>query len=132
MTPLGFGPRARSEAMVPLREGAMEVRVPAGRAPAGGAARPASTTSTSPAAAPARLIRLRLAGATRVELMADFTDWQPMELEGRGGVWERAVPLAPGTYRLLIRIDGGEWVAPPGLAVVDDDFGGKVGLLVVH
>jgi hypothetical protein len=36
-----------------------------------------------------------------------------------------------GTYRLNVRVDGGEWVAPPGLLDVEDEFGGRVGLLVL-
>jgi len=28
-------------------------------------------------------------------------------------------------------VDGGEWVAPPGLVTVSDEFGGEAGLLVI-
>jgi hypothetical protein len=31
----------------------------------------------------------------------------------------------------MLRIDDGEWSPPANLPVVDDDFGGRVGLLVV-
>jgi len=31
-----------------------------------------------------------------------------------------------------VRLNGGPWVAPPGLSTVRDEFGGEVGLLVVQ
>jgi hypothetical protein len=46
--------------------------------------------------------------------------------------WTYNVFIGPGVHRINIRIDGGPWVAPPGLTVVRDDFGGAVGLLVVQ
>lgn len=74
---------------------------------------------------------LRIDGASRVELMADFTDWAVVECERSGGEWrlERVVP--PGLHRIAIRIDGGEWTAPPGLPRATDDLGGVVGLITV-
>jgi len=42
------------------------------------------------------------------------------------------VPLAAGVHRVNVRVDGGEWRVPTGLSAVDDDFEGKVGLLVVR
>jgi hypothetical protein len=32
---------------------------------------------------------------------------------------------------VAVRVNGGAWRAPRGLAVVDDDFGGKAGLIVI-
>jgi hypothetical protein len=77
-------------------------------------------------------LSLRLPGAGRAEIAGDFTDWQPVELTSRGGWWELARPLAPGTYHLDVRLDGGSWTAPPGLLTVPDEFGGSVGVLVVE
>jgi hypothetical protein len=80
-----------------------------------------------------RTLRLRVPGAAVVELMADFTDWTPIELApGGDGAWTFNVFIAPGVHRLNVRVDGGPWVAPPGLTVVRDEFGGEVGLLVVQ
>jgi hypothetical protein len=31
-----------------------------------------------------------------------------------------------------VRVDGGSWVAPPGLTTMSDDFAGEVGLLVIE
>ncbi len=86
------------------------------------------------AAAPngARTIRIRVPGATAVELMSDFTDWHEVPLtRADGDVWELTVPLAPGTYRFNVRADGGAWVVPPGVTAFADDFGGIVAMLVV-
>jgi lysophospholipase L1-like esterase len=72
-----------------------------------------------------------VANATRVEVMADFTDWNPVMLGHIDGVWrlERAVP--PGLHRIALRIDGGEWIAPANLPHVTDDLGGVVGLITI-
>jgi hypothetical protein len=78
-------------------------------------------------------MRVRAAGASQVELAADFTDWQARELvEVRAGVWELTVPLDSGIYRLNVRIDGGAWIVPLGLRTRRDDFGGAVGILVIR
>ena len=42
------------------------------------------------------------------------------------------MPLQPGTHRMNIRIDGDSWTAPPGLPTVNDEFSGRVGILVVR
>jgi hypothetical protein len=76
-------------------------------------------------------LSLRLPGASRAEIAGDLSDWKPVELTSRGGWWELAQPLAPGTYHLNVRLDGGPWTAPPGLLTVPDEFGGSVGVLVV-
>ena len=78
-----------------------------------------------------RNIEVRAHDAQSVELMADFTDWSPIELSRDGDVWrlERAIP--PGLHRVAIRIDGGAWTAPANLPRVNDDLGGVVGLVSV-
>lgn len=79
-----------------------------------------------------RTLVIHAATAMQVEVSGDFTDWDPVTLtaDGTGG-WSVTVPLAPGTYRFNIRIDGGEWMVPAGVTRVKDDFGGDVGVLVV-
>lgn len=80
-----------------------------------------------------RTLRVRVPGARRVELMADFTDWTPVPLaRGPGDTWVVNVFLAPGVHRVNLRVDGGAWAPPPGLTAVRDEFGGEVGLLVVQ
>jgi 1,4-alpha-glucan branching enzyme len=71
-------------------------------------------------------------GARRVWLRADATAWRAVELaRDPGGGWSAALPLASGTHRVLVRVDDGPWRAPANLPAVDDDMGGRVGLLVV-
>jgi hypothetical protein len=80
---------------------------------------------------PRRLLRVRATGARRVELMADFTDWASVDLTRAAGAFERELELSAGTHRILVRIDGGAWRPAANTPAVDDDLGGRVGLLVV-
>jgi hypothetical protein len=80
-----------------------------------------------------RTIRIEARGAQTVEINSDFTRWRPTRLErSANGSWVLSLPLAAGTYQVNIRIDGGAWVAPPGLLTSTDEFGGVVGILVVE
>ena len=79
-----------------------------------------------------RTVRIHAPPAHRVEIIADFTDWQPVVLERKkGDVWEVDLPMAPGPHHLEVRVDGGAWRPPAGTTPVLDDFGGETGLLVV-
>ena len=76
--------------------------------------------------------RIEAPGAALVELAGDFTDWQPAALVRCGGdAWEITLPVAAGTHWVNIRIDGGPWIVPAGVAQTADDFGAAVGLIVV-
>ncbi|MEP6689527.1 MAG: glycogen-binding domain-containing protein [Gemmatimonadaceae bacterium] len=71
--------------------------------------------------------------AARVELMGDFTDWKPVPLaRADGSHWSLLMPITPGTYHVSIRIDGGKWMAPPGVPAFADGFDGTVGVIVVR
>ena len=78
-----------------------------------------------------RMIQVQAPGARSVEVMGDFTEWLPVQLVGTGGVFSMNAPMTAGNRRLVVRIDGGPWVPPSNTPVVDDDFGGRVGLLLV-
>ncbi|MGH7720774.1 MAG: glycogen-binding domain-containing protein [Gemmatimonadaceae bacterium] len=70
--------------------------------------------------------------ARRVELMGDFTDWRPVALaRGGGGLWAVTLPVAPGTHRVNVRVNGGSWLVPPGATAVKDEFNGLVGVIIV-
>jgi 1,4-alpha-glucan branching enzyme len=78
-------------------------------------------------------LALRAPGAHRVEISGDFTGWRAVPLErGNDGQWTLTLPLAFGTHRMNARIDGGQWIVPPGLTTMSDDFSGEVGLLVIE
>lgn len=78
-----------------------------------------------------RTLRVRAPAAQRVEVMGDFTDWEPVTLSPTAGVFSGSFALGPGTHRLVVRVDGGAWRPAANTPAVDDDFGGRVGLLVV-
>lgn len=78
-----------------------------------------------------RILRVLAPRARSVEVMGDFTEWLPVLLFGTGGVFSTTVPMPAGNRRLVIRIDGGPWLPPSNTPVVDDDFGGRVGLVLV-
>ncbi|HEU5219028.1 MAG TPA: glycogen-binding domain-containing protein [Gemmatimonadales bacterium] len=77
-------------------------------------------------------ILLWSAGAATVEVMGDFSNWEPLTLSGAGaGWWLLPLKLAPGLYRLNVRYDGGRWETPAGLPSEDDEFNGRVGVLLI-
>jgi hypothetical protein len=91
------------------------------------------TIATADVTKQTRVLRIRTAGATRVEVMGDFTDWLPITLlRSPTGVWETTVALPPGLHRLNVRMDGGEWIVPTNVARVTDEFNGVVGVIVVQ
>jgi hypothetical protein len=80
------------------------------------------------------LVRLVIhaAGVATVEVVGDFTDWQPLALSAIApGVWQAAVRMAPGTHRLNVRLDGGPWFVPAGATRSADDYGGEIGIVVI-
>lgn len=71
--------------------------------------------------------------ARSVELAGDFTGWEPLRMVPSGDGWWMAMrKLSAGKYQMNLRLDGGQWVAPPGLLIMQDEFGGSVGLLIVQ
>lgn len=81
--------------------------------------------------APRRALRVRAPSARRVEIMGDFTGWEPVELTAAGEVFTGTFALSTGSHRLALRLDGGAWIPAANTPAIDDDFGGRVGLLVV-
>jgi hypothetical protein len=62
--------------------------------------------------------------------MGEMTGWQPVELEPTGrGRFVGWFLSGAGTFRVNVSLDGGPWIAPPGMPRVEDGFGGLVGLL---
>jgi hypothetical protein len=75
---------------------------------------------------------LHVARGARAELMGDFTEWQAVALTRvEAGRYQYVVRLPTGLYRFNIRVDGGSWIVPAGVDVVNDEFGGQAGVLVV-
>lgn len=79
-----------------------------------------------------RTLRIRVPNARAVELNGDFTNWKPIALtRGADDRWEATLPIAPGSHRVVIRIDGDAWSPPPGVTSVADEFQGTVGVIIV-
>ena len=77
-------------------------------------------------------LAVRAAGATHVEIAGDFTHWNPIALQrAKDGWWRASVRAGRGIHQLSVRVDGRNWIAPPGLRPIQDEFGATVGLLVV-
>jgi hypothetical protein len=77
-------------------------------------------------------VTARIGGVETVEIMGDFSDWTPLPLIRRGrDQWELLVPIAAGVHQINMRIDGGAWIAPPGIPTMKDGFNGEVGVLVI-
>jgi hypothetical protein len=77
-------------------------------------------------------ITVRVGGVETVEVMGDFSDWTPLVLMRRGrDLWDITLPVTAGVHEINLRLDGGPWLAPPGLPTRRDSFNGDVGLLVV-
>jgi hypothetical protein len=78
-------------------------------------------------------LRVNLPSARFVELASDCTGWKPIALSrGDGNGWEVVLPVSAGSHLVNIRVDGGAWIAPPGLVAKSDDFAGMVGVFVVE
>jgi hypothetical protein len=77
-------------------------------------------------------IVVRSPHAQRVEIAGDFTNWESRPLQPVApGEWRGRWQLAPGVYHIGLRVDGGPWLAPPGLPAVPDEFGGESGVFEV-
>jgi hypothetical protein len=79
-----------------------------------------------------RLIYVRVPAATTVEFAGDFNAWSPVQLTRRpDGWWSVELEIERGAYETGLRIDGGAWIAPPGLTAIRDEFAGEGGILIV-
>lgn len=78
-------------------------------------------------------VALRAPAAREVLVEGDFTDWQPAPLTmGTDGRFGGVFAVEGEVLRFRLRIDGGPWQVPPGLAVDVDEFGGLVGVALVR
>ena len=79
------------------------------------------------------VVRVSAPSAQLVEIAGDFSGWSPVKLQAAGeGVWTGSFSLKAGQYQTNLRLDGGDWVVPPGLLSLKDEFGGSVGLLIIE
>lgn len=106
--------------------------IPRGTVPVATPASLVKSFELRPAGVALQRITARIGGVETVEIMGDFTDWAPIPLVRRGrDHWELLVPMSTGVHQINMRIDGGDWIAPPGVPAIRDGFNGEVGVLVV-
>jgi hypothetical protein len=75
---------------------------------------------------------VHLPDAMKVELASDFTGWKPFDMQrDAGDGWSAELLAPPGVHRISLRVDGGPWIAPPGLTAEDDGFGGSAAVFTV-
>lgn len=78
-------------------------------------------------------VQVHIAGVQSVDVMGDFTDWEPVAMVQRGrDLWEALVPIGAGVHQLNVRVDDGKWQPPPGTPTMRDGFNGEVGVLVIR
>jgi hypothetical protein len=71
--------------------------------------------------------------AESVELMGDATQWSITQMRRlQNGRWRAELKLAPGMHRITVRADGGQWIAPPGIPIGNDEYGSPVGMIIVR
>jgi hypothetical protein len=75
--------------------------------------------------------KLKNISAAQVEIVGDFTNWQPVKLKNRNGYWETKFYLKPGLYRYVYIIDKKIYFLEPGKEVLEDDFGNKNSVIVI-
>ena len=93
----------------------------------------ATDFETRPAGVGSITLKVEAPQARVVEITGDFTGWTPVPLQlDSTGWWTVTLPVGPGKYQMNLRLNGGEWLVPPGLLSMLDEFGGRVGLLVVE
>jgi hypothetical protein len=77
-------------------------------------------------------LAVRSATARLVEVTGDFVQWRPVRMQRvAADWWELRLPISPGVHRINVRVDGGQWKAPPGLPRQRDEFGGDAGLFTI-
>jgi hypothetical protein len=71
--------------------------------------------------------------AESVELMGDATQWSVTRMRRLpNGRWRAELKLPPGAHRVTVRADGGQWIAPPGLPIGNDEFGSPAGMIIIR
>ncbi len=77
------------------------------------------------------LFRMENRDAQRVDVLGDFSSWEPQAMARDGRAWILEIPLTTGTYHFGFLVDG-EWFVPdaaPGR--VSDDWGQMNATIVV-
>jgi hypothetical protein len=77
-------------------------------------------------------VRVRAPNAREVLVNGDVTGWRPIALSSDvDGWWRGRLVIPSATVELVVRVDGGAWLVPPGAEEIVDEFGGRSGRIVV-
>jgi hypothetical protein len=107
--------------------------IPKRRVPVAASGATVATFDVRSAGESQQTLLVRVGGVERVEVMGDFTAWEPKLLTRIGrDRWEITLPITPGIHQINIRVDNGKWRPPPGTPTMRDGFNGEVGILVVQ
>ncbi len=68
--------------------------------------------------------------ASVVQIAGDFTNWEPVSLNKKNGVWEIKLNLKPGEYKYIYIIDGVP-ALDPQREVYEDQFGNKNSVIYI-
>lgn len=72
------------------------------------------------------------AAVTSVELLGDFTEWQPVPLRQAGqGRWNVELPIGAGVYHFVFRVNGELWLPSTAPGRGRDEWGRPTATLVV-
>jgi hypothetical protein len=94
--------------------------------------RPWEVVAATAAGARVRMSIEAPAGAGTVELLGDFTLWEPVPMRRRNGRWEVELEVGPGTHHYGFLVDD-EWHVPDDTRdVVPDEWGRLSAILVIE
>ncbi len=76
-------------------------------------------------------LKLENISANQVEVVGDFTNWEPVRLKKSKSYWYAKFYLKPGTYRYVYIIDKKNYFLEPKRDIIEDDFGNKNSVIVI-
>jgi hypothetical protein len=134
----GFLGRSEPDPLTLAEPGRGSVGAVLGRRVAGSGSRPLRRSvalyevlAETPAGARVRFV-LACEAARSVEILGDFTQWQPVAMHGQDGPWVVELSVPEGTYHFGFLVDG-DWFLPDDAPdTVPDDWGRRNATLVVE
>lgn len=102
-------------------------------APRENSARPELSIAKSTGSGTTRTLRIGVpTTATKMEVAGSFNNWTAVPMtRTAAGIFSVTLDLPAGQHEIAVRVNGGAWIAPQGLVVLRDEFGGESGVLVI-
>lgn len=86
----------------------------------------------SPAGARVRIHVEAPPGAERVQVLGDFTVWEPVSMQARGGLWTVDLDVPAGTHHFGFLVDGAWYLPDDAPDAVPDEWGRRSATMVVE